>query len=212
MRGRDNWIIIGSAAVLVACTTETPAAVTPDPALGTPQAQSAGPAAPRCDLGEKHAAAPPEIDQFAFLIGDFDVTSHIMTPTGWSPPRPGAHARWNGWWGLDGMMIYDEWFDPDPGLDPDAPRGVNVRFYDDAANVWKMMWISSAGRQVLDLRAEMRDGKLTMWQVYPTEIDLLADFTVEDEDHWYRVSYTKDDVGAWVPQYKLRASRIPCEP
>ena len=169
------------------------------------------PMQPRCDYGARHPDAPQELKQFEFLIGDFDITSHVMTPSGWSPPRPGPHARWNGWWGLEGKMIYDEWFDTDPGLDPNSPRGVNVRFYDDQESVWKMMWISDAGRSVLDLRAEMRNDKLTMWQVYPNEIDLVADFTVEDEDHWYRVSYTKNDDGDWVPQFKLRATRIPCE-
>ena len=57
----------------------------------------------------------------------------------------------------------------------------------------------------------MKDGKLTMWQVYPTQIDLVADFTVEDDDHWHRVSYVQDDAGEWTPQYKLRATRIACE-
>jgi hypothetical protein len=172
---------------------------------------AAEPMPPRCDYGSPHPDAPPELAQFAFLIGDFDITSHIMTPTGWSPPRPGPHARWNGWYSMGGMMITDEWFDPDPGLQPDAPRGVNVRMYDAASEEWKMMWVSTTGAQVQDLRAGMRDGKLTMWQVYPTEIDPVADFTIEDEDHWYRVSYVQDDAGEWVPQYKLRATRIPCE-
>lgn len=74
-----------------------------------------------------------------------------------------------------------------------------------------MMRVATAGAQVQDLRAEMRDGKLTMWQVYPTEIDPIADFTIEDSDHWHRISYVQNEAGDWVPKYKLRASRIPCE-
>ena len=166
---------------------------------------------PRCDYGSPHPEAPPELAQFAFLIGDFEITSHIMMGETWSPPRPGPRARWNGWYSIDGMMITDEWYDPDPGLDPNSPRGVNVRMYDPDSAEWKMMWVSTTGAQVLDLRAGMRDGKLTMWQVYPTEVELLADFVVEDADHWHRVSYVQDDAGEWVPQYKLRASRIACD-
>lgn len=186
----------------VACTTEP--ATQPDPA-------AASPIAPRCDYGSPHPNAPAELTQFSFLIGDFEITSHIMTPAGWSPPRPGPRARWNGWYSMGGMMITDEWYDPDPGLQPDAPRGVNVRMFDAEAAEWKMMWVATSTKRVQDLRAAMKDGKLTMWQVYPTQIELLADFTVEDDDHWHRVSYVQDDAGEWVPQYKLRATRIACD-
>lgn len=168
-------------------------------------------APPRCDYGRAHPQAPAELEQFGFLIGDFEITSHIMTPTGWSPPRPGPRARWNGWYSMDGMMITDEWYDPDPGLQPDAPRGVNVRMYDETSDEWIMMWVATNTARVQDLRAAMKDGKLTMWQVYPSQIDLVADFTVEDDDHWHRVSYVQDEDGAWTPKYKLRATRIVCE-
>lgn len=169
------------------------------------------PMPPSCDYGSAHPDAPPEFEQFAFLIGDFTITSHIMTPSGWSPPRPGPRARWNGHYSMDGMMITDEWYDPDPGLDPASPRGINVRMFDPASSEWKMMWISTSGAQVQDLRAGLRNGKLTMWQIYPTAIDPVADFTVEDADHWHRVSYVQDEAGEWQPKYKLRATRLPCD-
>lgn len=173
--------------------------------------QQAGDAAPpRCEYGSAHPDAPPELRQFSFLIGDYEISSHAWNAGSWTPPRPGPRARWNGWYGLDGMAIYDEWYDPDPGLDPSAPRGVNVRVYDTDKAEWQMMWIHTGARRVQDLRAEMRDGKLTMWQEYPERPNFLAEFVVEDKDHWHRVSFTKDDEGEWVPQFKLAATRIPC--
>lgn len=205
MRKSIGSVIAIAGLFAAACTTETLAQ--PDPAA----AAAAAPMAPRCDYGRPHPQAPAELSQFSFLIGDFEITSHIMTPAGWSPPRPGPRARWNGWYSMGGMMINDEWYDPDPGLQPDAPRGVNVRMYDTEAEEWKMMWVATSTKRVQDLRAAMKNGKLTMWQVYPTQIDLLADFTVEDDDHWHRVSYTQDDAGEWAPQYKLRATRIACD-
>lgn len=186
----------------IAACTSSPIAPSEDPEIT---------AAPSCDYGSAHVNAPPELAQFAFLIGDYDITSHVMTAQGWSPPRPGPHARWNGRYSLNGMTITDEWYDPNPESDPNAPRGVNVRLYDAEAGIWKMMWISTTGAQVQDLRAEMRDGKLTMWNVYPEQIESLADFTVEDADHWHRISYVKDEAAGWIPQFKLSATRIPCE-
>jgi hypothetical protein len=163
-----------------------------------------------CDHGAPHPNAPEELAQFEFLIGDFEITSHVMTPNGWSPPRPGPRARWNGWYSMGGMMITDEWYDPDPGANPDAPRGVNVRMYDKASDEWKMMWVATGAARVQDLRAKADGEKVTMWQVYPTQIDLVADFFVEDEDHWHRISYVQDDEGEWQPQFKLRATRLSC--
>lgn len=184
-------------------------------AVNTPAAQTTSVARERapasCNYGKPHPDAPAELQQFAFLIGDFEITSHIMTPNGWSPPRPGPRARWNGHYSMGGMMITDEWYDPDPGLQRDSPRGINVRYYDETANEWKMMWVATAAGQVQDLRAKIKNNKLTMWQVYPTEIDLVADFTVEDDDHWHRISYSQTEDGRWTPQFKLRASRIKCD-
>ena len=179
-------------------------------ALGSPS-HAAQSAAPRCEYGALHTNAPVELNQFGFLIGDFEITSHAWRNGQWTPPRPGPRARWNGWYGLGGMTIIDEWYDPDPGLDPNSPRGVNVRLFDDEEGIWKMMWIATGGRQVQDLRAEMRDGKLTMWQVYPERPNFLADFTIVDNQHWHRISYVKDSDGEWVPQFKLAASRIACD-
>jgi hypothetical protein len=166
-------------------------------------------AAAACDHGSAHPKAPPETAQFAFLIGEFDITLHGWQGDGWSPPRP-AGARWNGRYGLNGMAIYDEWFDPGPEH-ADGTWGVNVRTFDPEAGLWKMMWISLPTREVQDLRAELRDGTLTMWQVYPKRPGWKAEFEVTDEDHWARVSYVRDDeTGPWSPQYRLAATRIPC--
>lgn len=162
-----------------------------------------------CDRGAPHPDAPPQTSQFAFLIGDFEVSLHGWQGDRWSPPRP-IGARWNGRYALNGMAIYDEWFDPGPD-EPDGTWGVNVRTYDPAEQVWKMMWISLPDRQVQDLRAELRDGTLTMWQVYPERTDWKAEFEISDADHWARVSYVREpDGGAWTRQFRLAASRIPC--
>ena len=165
---------------------------------------------PSCSDGAPHPDAPAEFSQFAFLIGDYEVSSHRWLGDAWSPPRPGPLARWNGWYGLGGMAVYDEWYNEDPALSPDTGRGVNVRYYDPEKAEWQMMWISTTGAQVQDLRAKVIDGTLTMWQVYPEKPTFLAEFTVEDADHWSRTQYVVDEDGTKTPAYLLRATRIPC--
>lgn len=163
-------------------------------------------AADGCNPGALHPDAPPQTRQFDFLIGVHDVTLHAWTGSGWTPARP-VNARWQGWYGLEGMAIYDEWVDPASGT---ANQGVNVRLFDPEASLWKMMWISTAGRQVQDLRAAVREGKLTMWQVYPERPGWKAEFEEIDADRWARVAYQQDDEGTWQPQFRLEATRQPC--
>lgn len=168
-------------------------------------------APPSCDYGEPHPNAPAELAQFDFLIGDFAITAHAWRNGAWTPPRPGPAPRWNGRYTLGGMAIEDEWFDPDPGLDPDAPRGVNIRMWDAEDGEWDMMWVHTSGRQVQDLRAKVIDGKLTMWQVYPERPNFRAYFERLDPDRWQRVTLAPDEDGEWQPTFSLVATRIPCE-
>jgi len=202
--------VVGFALLAAACGSlprETQSALTPEPGA---HYKGVALAPPTCQPGKPHKNAPPELAQFDFLIGDFSVTGHAWRGTGWSPPRPTAPARWNGWYGLGGMTINDEWYGVDPGVDPDSSRGVNVRLYDPKSSEWKMMWVHTQGVQVQDLRAEIRDGELTMWQVYPERPDFKATFIREDKDHWHRITYAKDKDGNWVKTIKLAATRLPC--
>lgn len=177
--------------------------------IGVVSAQETMPAA--CDFGAPHPDAPGELAQFGFLIGDYKIHLHAWRGNEWSPPQPNVTARWNGRYGLGGMVIVDEWFHPDLAQSEDGIRGINVRMYDPDEQIWKLMWIANSNRTVQDLRAQMRDGKLTMWQVYPDRPDFKAVFNVHDEDHWERIAFTHDDEGNWVRQFKLAATRIACD-
>ena len=163
-----------------------------------------------CDYGSPHPNVSAEFAQFAFLIGDYKIHLHAWQEDKWSPPQSGRTARWNGYYGLQGMVIIDEWFNPDPAQDVNASRGINVRMYDPEEKIWKMMWIATSGKTVQDMRAEVRDDILTMWQVHPDRPDFKAIFNVYDKNHWERISFTRDDNGNWVRQFKLAATRIDC--
>lgn len=142
--------------------------------------------------------------QFDFLIGEHDVTLHAWAGSTWTPPRP-INAIWNGKRGLQDEVIYDEWIDPQNG------KGVNVRIFDKAQAVWKMMWVSTSSYQVQDLRAEMRDGVLTMWQVYPVREGWHAQFKLLGRCKWAREDFQVSEDGETVPQFRLAATRRGCE-
>ena len=166
-----------------------------------------------CDYGTLSLEAPKETEQFAFLIGDYKIHLHSWQGDAWSPPMPGKTARWNGRYGLGGMAIIDEWFNPDPAQDATngSGQGINVRMYDPEAEEWDMMWVATGTHQVQDLRAKIIADKLTMWQVYPERENFRAEFNFVDEDHWNRVSFTRDDEGEWTQDFLLAATRIACD-
>lgn len=146
-------------------------------------------------------------DDFAFLIGKHSVSLHAWRGDDWTPPRtPNAH--WHGWYGLQGLAVYDEWHDL--GV-PGGNLGVNVRLYDPKSGQWKMMWVSSFDRQVKELRAEVIDDVLVMWQVYPARPGWKAEFEVLDEGRWARTSFLQNDAGDWQREFRLVATRISCD-
>jgi hypothetical protein len=155
-------------------------------------------------VGQPNAQAPDALTQFNFLLGTHEVTLHAWLGETWSPARP-INAQWRGWYGLEGFAIYDEWIDPDPTR---GGRGINVRMYDPDEGLWKMMWISTRGKQVQDLRAQLRDGVMTMWNV--DRAGWKAEFEMLGNTAWARADYQQNEAGDWVPQFRLVATRQGC--
>ncbi|MEM1080891.1 MAG: hypothetical protein AAGH65_04850 [Pseudomonadota bacterium] len=162
-----------------------------------------------CDLGQPHPEAPSQLDQFAFLIGFWKIDLFQMQGEAWSPPRPNP-AYWTGRYALGGMAIYDEWFDVDPTIDPNTPRGANLRAYDRASNQWQMTWLHTGANTPTDLTAALRGEHMVMWQNHPETPPWEAEFVIHSNDHWTRTHYNLTEDGTRSAQFKLEARRIVC--
>lgn len=146
--------------------------------------------------------------EFDFLIGEHDVKLHAWTGTAWTPPRP-VNAEWHGRKSLRDQVIQDEWFDPNPNQES---RGINIRMYDEQTDLWKMMWISTTGKQVQELHARRIDGVLTMWQVHPERVGWKAEFEILNNCVWARSDFVQQDSEDWQPQFRLVATERDCIP
>ncbi|MCM8556327.1 hypothetical protein [Sphingomicrobium sediminis] len=168
-------------------------------------------APPRCDDGEASEEQRAALAAYDFLIGDYAVTGHIWQGSGWSPPRPGAQpSRWNGYYGLGGTAIFDEWFTTDPGTDPDTNRGINIRMVKPDGD-WAMSWIASPGYGVQSLTAsEGEDGWLRMVQEYPERPGFEAVFVRINDNRWGRIHMQPNPNGEGVTPILLVATRLPC--
>ncbi len=97
------------------------------------------PAASDESVGGRNPAAPPESEQFAFLVGDKSCESRQMRPDGTMVDA--GSARWEGRWILDGWAIADEWISEQP--DGTLFHGVNIRSFNPESRRWDNRWLSS---------------------------------------------------------------------
>lgn len=147
---------------------------------------------------------------------DFLIGNHTIEVRGWNEGAwtdPVATAEWNGWWGLGGHAIIDEWFGPARADGTPGNNGVNVRVWDGDAEVWRMTWQSTAGATAGIYESEVReDGHMHMWQTDPADADEShAWFEITGEDTWIRIHRARDENGEWVNQFRLDATRVACE-
>lgn len=163
-----------------------------------------------CDFGAPHPDAPAEFRQYDFLIGNFRIEARAWRDGAWTDGFQAA--QWNGRYILGGMAVMDEWWDADPTQNLDTERGANVRMYDSAAGHWRIMWLHTGEKKVVELHSKVRDdGKMHLWRVtHPIERRVY--FENYGPGHWARLDYRKSDKsGQWEPKYKLEAFLVPCK-
>ena len=164
------------------------------------------------DIGARSPAAPEQLDQFEFLIGCFriDAQRYHQESNDFGPTAP---TYWNGRWALGGWAIYDEWFNVQiPGQPTDLGRGANLRMINPETGIWTMVWVHTNNRPGQDLRAQLRDEGMVMWQVHPhRDPDWKAVFEIIDADHWTRTEYVRDHgADVWTPTGRLNATQVAC--
>ncbi len=93
----------------------------------------------------RHPDAPPETEQFAFLIGEWECEIRAMSPSG-QLGEP-TQAKWAGKWDLGGWAIRDDWSSPF-GL------GFNIRSFNPETKKWDNRWLSSGNLQWKYFEAE----------------------------------------------------------
>ncbi len=92
---------------------------------------------PAHPFGRPHPDAPPELAQFAFMIGEFDCVDEIRQGDG---SRLRFRAIWNARYFLNGFGIQDEYW---------TPRFFtsNLRIFDPASGRWQVTFFRMPGYQ-----------------------------------------------------------------
>lgn len=92
---------------------------------------------PAHPFGRPHPNAPPELAQFAFMIGEFDCIDEIRQADG---SRLRFRAIWNARYFLNGFGIQDEYWTPQFFTS-------NIRIYDPNSAQWHVTFFRMPGYQ-----------------------------------------------------------------
>ncbi len=120
----------------------------------TAEVDSAYAPSPAYPFGRRNPQAPPELEQFSFLIGEFDCVDDIRQRDG-SAMR--FRAIWNARYFLNGLGIQDEYW---------TPRFFtsNIRIFDPSTGKWKVTFFRMPGYQSGVWEGQKEGGKMVMRQ------------------------------------------------
>lgn len=172
------------------------------------------------DYGRPNPEAPPELSQFAFIIGTWRCESRIKGVEGSYTTRP---ATWVGRYILDGYVIADEFRqrDDDGRL---LQLGRNYRSYDAERGAWVMKWLDALASTWLDLGPEhlggvRMDGSSIIFkhrvppgpagEPFPPETVFRISFTDISHEHFtWRAEVSTDGEASWEEVQVIEAYRV----
>ena len=105
-------------------------------------------------FGQPHPEAPPELAQFAFMIGEFDCVDELRQPDG-SQVR--FRAIWNAHYFLNGFGIQDEYWTP-------TFHTSNIRIFDPSIESWQVTFFRMPGYQSGVWQGREEGGRMVMRQ------------------------------------------------
>lgn len=164
------------------------------------------------DYGTLNPAAPPQVKQFAFIVGHWDATLTVTLPDGTSRL---AHVDWYGRFILNGTAIQETWLTtPADGSEPTWGTAINA--WDAKKGEWVCAEYTTPETELLVMSGSLvgndlvqshdavsrRDGAKILVKKYFYDI-------APDRFKW-RVEVSRDGGATWQPTGTvIEAKRIP---
>jgi hypothetical protein len=171
------------------------------------------------EYGKPNPKAPPELSQFAFLIGKWRCESKVKGQDGEYQTYP---AIWIGRYILDGYVIADEFrqFGPNGEL---TQLGQTYRSYNSEKNIWIMKWHDALASTWLNLGPEdlggvqVSDESITfkhhvppgpVGQLFPPHAVFRMTISDISENHFiWRAEVSTDREKSWDQVHVIEAYR-----
>ncbi len=145
-----------------------------------------------------HPDAPPETEQFAFLIGEWDCATRSMGPNGQFTE---GTASWAGEWVLDGWAIQDTWTSQLPN--GGTFMGFNIRSFNPSTGKWDNRWLQTGnlewkyfesqqvGETMVMIGGEGKDG-------FGEFIDRNTFYEIEQDSWRWKKDRSYDGGATWI--------------
>ena len=149
--------------------------------------------------GDRHAAAPAELDLFSFLIGKWEGSGKTRLPDGTIAEYDGL--TWIGRYALDGMAIIDELHAPQP--DGTRGLGITLRYFDSQRDGWLVEFLNvthSFIRRQVNTRsgAVEKEGSTVVVTSVSDKSIIREHYRVIDEDSFvYTCDLSNDGGDTW---------------
>jgi hypothetical protein len=149
--------------------------------------------------GDRHAAAPEELDLFSFLIGKWEGSGKTRLADGTIAEYDGL--LWVGRYVLDGMAIIDELHAPLPG--GGRGLGITLRYFDADNDNWVVEFLNVSNsfiRRQVNARsgAVEKDGSTVVITSVSDESISREFYRVIDDDSFvYTIDLTNDGGQTW---------------
>jgi hypothetical protein len=149
--------------------------------------------------GDRHEAAPAELDLFSFLIGKWEGSGKTRLADGTIAEYDGL--TWIGRYALDGMAIIDELHAPLP--DGGTGLGITLRYFDSASDSWIVEFLNVSNsfvRRQVNARsgAVEKDGSTVVVTSVDGESMSREYYRVIDGDNFvYTIDLTNDGGETW---------------
>jgi hypothetical protein len=149
--------------------------------------------------GDRHEAAPAELDLFSFLIGKWEGSGKTRLADGTIAEYDGL--TWIGRYVLDGMAIIDELHAPLP--DGNRGLGITLRYFDSQRAGWVVEFVnvthSFIRRQVnAQSGAVDKDGStVVVTSVSDQSISREYYRVIDDDSFVYTIDLSNDGGGTW---------------
>lgn len=149
--------------------------------------------------GDRHEAAPEELDLFSFLIGKWEGSGKTRLADGTIAEYDGL--SWIGRYVLDGMAIIDELHAPQP--DGSQGLGITLRYFDQDSDGWVVEFLNvsfSFIRRQVNARsgAVEKDGSTVVVTSVSDESISREFYRVIDDDSFvYTIDLSNDGGETW---------------
>lgn len=149
--------------------------------------------------GDRHEAAPEELELFSFLIGKWEGSGRTRLADGTVAEYDGL--TWIGRYALDGMAIIDELHAPLPG--GGTGLGITLRYFDTDSDGWVVEFFNVTNsfirRQVNARSGAVETEGSTVIVTSVSDASISREFyrVIDDDRFVYTIDLSSDGGGTW---------------